>query len=83
MPPLVDLRAAASVAAGNAPDVSAQQTFVRKPAAIVAENIPPIPAGSAQATRRYLASRRARFASWHRANRSRLIATRPSAGVTA
>ncbi|HET7203249.1 MAG TPA: prolyl oligopeptidase family serine peptidase [Steroidobacteraceae bacterium] len=49
---------------------------VEKPAALVAEGIPPVPAELAARTRPYMEFRTATFQGWHPTDRSLLIATR-------
>ncbi|KAK0341569.1 hypothetical protein LTR94_025847, partial [Friedmanniomyces endolithicus] len=49
---------------------------VPKPAAIVADGLPPVPDELADATRPYLQARRASFQGWNPADRSMLIKTR-------
>jgi dipeptidyl aminopeptidase/acylaminoacyl peptidase len=49
---------------------------VEKPAALVAEGIPPVPKALADRTRPYLEFRTASFASWNATTRSMLITTR-------
>ena len=55
---------------------AAQDAAVEKPAAIVADGIPPIPASLGEQTRPYMESRSASFGGWHPVNRSALVATR-------
>ena len=50
--------------------------IVEKPAALVADGIPPVPAELAERTRPYLEYRTANFAGWHPRDRSMLITTR-------
>ncbi|MEY2927626.1 MAG: hypothetical protein RL367_2103, partial [Pseudomonadota bacterium] len=47
-----------------------------KPAALVADGIPPVPDELAANTRPYMEFRTANFSGWHPADRSMLIATR-------
>src|SRR4051812_42380157 len=49
---------------------------VEKPAALTADNVPPVPADLAAATRPYMEFRTAGFAGWNAADRSMLISTR-------
>jgi dipeptidyl aminopeptidase/acylaminoacyl peptidase len=49
---------------------------VEKPAALLAEGIPPVPKALADRTRPYLEFRTASFASWHPVERSMLVTTR-------
>ncbi|TCD01938.1 S9 family peptidase [Erythrobacteraceae bacterium CFH 75059] len=49
---------------------------VPRPAALVADGIPPVPAELAQRTRPYMEFRTAAFSSWHPTDRSMLIGTR-------
>jgi dipeptidyl aminopeptidase/acylaminoacyl peptidase len=49
---------------------------VAKPAALVADGVPPIPEALAAASRPYMESRAAGFAGWNAADRSMLISTR-------
>jgi dipeptidyl aminopeptidase/acylaminoacyl peptidase len=51
-------------------------TAVPKPEALVADGVPPVPAGLAQLTRPYLEFRTASFEGWHPVDRSILILTR-------
>ena len=53
-----------------APDV------VEKPAALVADGVPPVPAALAARTRPYMEFRTAAFLGWHPKDRSMLVATR-------
>ena len=53
----------------------AQQT-IEKPAALVADGIPPVPAELAARTRPYMEFRTATFLGWHPKDRSLLVATR-------
>lgn len=50
--------------------------FVEKPAALIADGIPPIPATLAAETRPYMEFRTASFAGWNSVDRSMLISTR-------
>jgi dipeptidyl aminopeptidase/acylaminoacyl peptidase len=50
--------------------------FVEKPAALVADSIPPIPVELAARTRPYMEYRTAAFLGWHPRDRSLLVATR-------
>jgi len=74
------LPAAAVVAQPAAQQPGAQQqapaNVVAKPAALVADGIPPVPAELAARTRPYMEFRTAGFAGWHPRDRSMLIATR-------
>lgn len=54
----------------------APSDVVPKPAALVADGIPPVPAELARRTRPYMEFRTAGFASWHPRDRSMLINTR-------
>jgi hypothetical protein len=54
---------------------AATQT-VEKPAALVADGIPPVPAELAARTRPYMEFRTASFLGWHPKDRSLLVATR-------
>jgi dipeptidyl aminopeptidase/acylaminoacyl peptidase len=56
--------------------VAAVPQTVEKPAALVAEGIPPVPKALADRTRPYLEFRTASFASWNPTTRSMLITTR-------
>src|SRR5688572_33419151 len=56
--------------------VSAPPVAVEKPAARVAEGMPPVPKALADRTRPYLEFRNASFAGWHPVKRSMLITTR-------
>jgi len=56
--------------------VAARADTVEKPAALVAEGIPPVPKALADRTRPYLEFRTASFATWHPVQRSMLITTR-------
>ncbi len=49
---------------------------VEKPAAIIVDGVPPVPAELATATRPYMEYRTATFLGWHPTNKSMLIATR-------
>ena len=62
---------AAALAQGNQP-----AAVVAKPAALVADGIPPVPAELAARTRPYMEYRTANFMSWHPSDRSILITTR-------
>lgn len=53
-----------------------QAQFVEKPAGLVADGIPPVPAELASRTRPYMEFRSAGFSGWHPADRSMLITTR-------
>jgi poly(3-hydroxybutyrate) depolymerase len=55
---------------------SGDSPAVEKPAALVADGIPPVPAALAQQTRPYMEFRTAGFAGWNVRDRSMLIATR-------
>jgi len=57
-------------------DPAAEPAAVEKPAALVADGIPPVPAALAQRTRPYMEFRTAGFAGWNARDRSMLIATR-------
>lgn len=50
--------------------------FVDKPAALVADGLPPVPAELASLTRPYMEFRTATFLGWHPTDRSLLVATR-------
>jgi dipeptidyl aminopeptidase/acylaminoacyl peptidase len=63
----------ASVATGAQSDTT---NSVEKPAALVADGIPPVPAALAESTRPYMEYRTASFQSWHPTDRSILITTR-------
>ena len=63
----------AALLAGCAFPAAAQ---VAKPAALVADGVPPIPEALAAASRPYMESRGAGFAGWNAADRSMLISTR-------
>lgn len=65
--------------AGTPPATEAQaatERTVPRPAALVADGIPPVPAELARRTRPYMEFRTAGFASWHPRDRSILINTR-------
>ncbi|HEX8643026.1 MAG TPA: prolyl oligopeptidase family serine peptidase [Allosphingosinicella sp.] len=66
--------AAAAAQADIAPAPAA--TVVARPAALVADGIPDVPAELADRTRPYMEFRTAGFAGWHPRDRSMLIATR-------
>jgi dipeptidyl aminopeptidase/acylaminoacyl peptidase len=53
-----------------------QAQTVEKPAALVADGIPPVPAALAAKTRPYMEFRTAGFSGWHPTDKSMLIATR-------
>jgi dipeptidyl aminopeptidase/acylaminoacyl peptidase len=55
---------------------SAAPPAVEKPAALVADGIPPVPAALAARTRPYMEFRTAGFSGWHPRDRSMLITTR-------
>lgn len=55
---------------------SAALAEVPRPAAIVADGLPPVPDDLADATRPYLQARRAAFMGWNAADRSMLVKTR-------
>jgi dipeptidyl aminopeptidase/acylaminoacyl peptidase len=55
---------------------TAAPNFVEKPAALVADGIPPIPTELAARTRPYMEYRTAVFLGWHPKDRSLLVATR-------
>ncbi|MDQ3080170.1 MAG: prolyl oligopeptidase family serine peptidase [Pseudomonadota bacterium] len=63
----------AALLAGSAFPAAAQ---VAKPAALVADGVPPIPEALAAASRPYMESRGAGFAGWNAADRSMMISTR-------
>ena len=67
---LLVLPPTAALAQGGAP------ATVEKPAALIADGIPPVPAALAERTRPYLEYRSANFAGWNRRDRSMLITTR-------
>ena len=55
---------------------AATPQFVEKPAALVADSVPPVPAELAARTRPYMEFRTASFLGWHPIDHSMLIATR-------
>src|SRR5205085_3577698 len=68
---LLALPLTAALAQGNA-----TPAMVEKPAALIADGIPPVPAALAERTRPYMEYRNAAFAGWNRRDRSMLITTR-------
>jgi dipeptidyl aminopeptidase/acylaminoacyl peptidase len=64
------------VAVSLAPLAVAAADTVEKPAALVADGIPPVPAELAARTRPYMEFRTAAFLGWHPKDRSLLVATR-------
>jgi len=70
----VTLSAAAAALAQTAQQPAAE--VVAKPAALVADGIPPVPAELAERTRPYMEFRTAAFSGWHPRDRSMLISTR-------
>lgn len=75
------LACTASLALAQAPapqsgEPPAPADIVPKPAALVADGLPPIPSALASATRPYLEFRTAGFSGWNPVDRSMLIATR-------
>lgn len=58
------------------PAAKAEPAVVAKPAALVADGMPPVPAELAAATRPYMEFRTAGFAGWNSRDRSMLISTR-------
>ena len=69
----VALAAPVTVALAQAPQ---PQAVVPKPAALVVDGIPPVPAELAARTRPYMEFRTASFVGWHPRDRSMLITTR-------
>src|SRR5688572_10064002 len=69
----IALVAPVSAALAQAPE---PQAAVAKPAALVADGIPPVPAELAARTRPYMEFRTASFIGWHPTDRSMLVATR-------
>jgi dipeptidyl aminopeptidase/acylaminoacyl peptidase len=69
---------AAALLAQPAPQQPAQAeaNVVARPAALVADGIPPVPADLAERTRPYMEFRTAGFAGWHPRDRSMLVTTR-------
>jgi dipeptidyl aminopeptidase/acylaminoacyl peptidase len=66
-----------ATAASVAPCAQSDTTSsVEKPAALVADGIPPVPAALAESTRPYMEYRTAVFQSWHPTDKSILITTR-------
>jgi dipeptidyl aminopeptidase/acylaminoacyl peptidase len=63
-------------AAAALSQTASEPAIVAKPAALVADGIPPIPAELAARTRPYMEYRTASFTSWHPRDRSMLISTR-------
>jgi dipeptidyl aminopeptidase/acylaminoacyl peptidase len=72
----VPLLLAAASALPAFAQVGSPLAAVEKPAALVAEGIPPVPKTLADRTRPYLEFRTASFAAWHPVKRSMLITTR-------
>jgi dienelactone hydrolase len=68
--------AAAAVAQTQTQTQTTAPAHVPKPAALVADGIPPVPVELARETRPYMEFRTAGFASWHPRDRSMLITTR-------
>ena len=64
------------VAVSVSPLAAAAPDTVEKPAALVADGIPPVPAELAARTRPYMEFRTAAFLGWHPKDRSLLVATR-------
>ena len=54
----------------------AAETYVEKPAALVADGVPPVPVELAARTRPYMEFRTAAFLGWHPREKSLLVATR-------
>jgi dipeptidyl aminopeptidase/acylaminoacyl peptidase len=68
--------AALPLTAAFAQESAAPPAAVEKPAALVADGIPPVPAALANQTRPYMEFRTAGFAGWNARDRSMLITTR-------
>jgi len=62
--------------AALAQEAAAPPAVVEKPAALVADGMPPVPAALAAETRPYMEFRTAGFSGWNRRDRSMLITTR-------
>ncbi len=70
------LAAALPLSAAFAQESATPPAAVEKPAALVADGIPPVPAELASQTRPYMEFRTAGFAGWNASDRSMLITTR-------
>ncbi|RHW19401.1 S9 family peptidase [Sphingomonas gilva] len=70
------LAGGAMIAAAPAPAQEASPAVAEKPAALVADGIPPVPMAIVEATRPYMEYRTAIFQGWSPADRSMLVATR-------
>ena len=68
--------APAPPASAPAPATAPTENTAPKPAALLADGIPPVPADLATRTRAYLESRSASFAGWNRTDRAMLVRTR-------
>ncbi|HET9693044.1 MAG TPA: prolyl oligopeptidase family serine peptidase [Steroidobacteraceae bacterium] len=70
------MRIALAIVLFTSPVAALHAQAVEKPAALVADGIPPVPAELAARTRPYMEFRTATFLGWHPTERSLLVATR-------